>query len=973
MKAFGGISRSICSGRPAPAKRGLQAEADELCDPDKIFSLCDADKGGTLDKFELRFALNAFGLYPTMEEVVCAMGDKTGVGRADFRALLADMLKQVPPEQRKPRAVPYARRGVSMGQLEDLNRTFVDSGWLQERIDEFNTAKAAEIARKEVFKLDINLYALDKFVIRPVTRPEEDEEEEDAGFHEVTATEAFDAHLRHMRRVAERGRSALSQRMRNEANLPQATHMCSYSELVNPKGIRVDFFVSHFWGHEFRDTMAALRLWSRRSFAPCGKKSLDGVVFWLCFLALNQHRVQDEVGETPEQGPFNAALAEAPSGIMVLDPTVAPFSRIWCLYEVFRFQTLRKDLDLVSGLGLVRELEDGEGEHSAEKLAYLQKVGAALKHLSAANSNSSSKDDQHAIWHRIMEKRYHNLKLETVLSQLRNSGFTENHFKTFDAKIRGMLAAPLFRASLSSRDLDNALRWMSLGARFGTRELEEVQAMGCDVPSVTIDVQRGRGAIAVWTLAHCAAFYGNEEGLRDLLSRKANPNASTNFGRTPLHFASTNSHLGVIDILVEHKADLEQTEQLGCTAVYIAALDGQLDVVKKLIGYGAAVNVTATKTKNSVLSQAAGFGFPDVVEELLLHRADPSLKGPALSPLHLAAENGHTAIVARLLEVKSEVDARTAYGETPLHRAAYGGSAEASFLLIAARADVKAREERYQESVMQKVAHSGCVPVLQALADHGVSVNEAQNGTLPPLAIAVKESKLEMVKAMLSWGAEVNSPGGADVAPLHVAASTGDAAAIQILLEARADIEAISAKSGLGFTPLYFACLGDHAAAFTALLDARADANARTTDQSSMLHSTAYTGSPAAAKLALASGLDVNEQEPKSGRTPLHIVLERMQALIVASSAESEESNKGAGKRSKGRGKGGKGMDRSAASKKKIESMVEVAKVFLHAGASCQIQNSAGDTAAGLLLKVEGAPGDELRAAFPAARLKGIS
>ena len=47
--------------------------------------------------------------------------------------------------------------------------------------------------------------------------------------------------------------------------------------------------------------------------------------------------VADEVGENPMQGPFNAALAQAEDGaVMVLDEEINPFKRIWCLFEISR-------------------------------------------------------------------------------------------------------------------------------------------------------------------------------------------------------------------------------------------------------------------------------------------------------------------------------------------------------------------------------------------------------------------------------------------------------------------------------------------------------------------------------------------------------------------------------------------------------------------------------------------------------------
>ena len=60
------------------------------------------------------------------------------------------------------------------------------------------------------------------------------------------------------------------------------------------------------------------------------KESPDDVVFWICLFALNQHQAAMEVGSSPELGPFNAALAKARWGaVMVLDEFAQPFKRVW--------------------------------------------------------------------------------------------------------------------------------------------------------------------------------------------------------------------------------------------------------------------------------------------------------------------------------------------------------------------------------------------------------------------------------------------------------------------------------------------------------------------------------------------------------------------------------------------------------------------------------------------------------------------
>ena len=186
--------------------------------------------------------------------------------------------------------VPHSLRGMALGQLQHLEALFVTTGWLFARCESFNAENAHAIANRTKFRQDTNLYALDTFVVTPMSKPgmcgarEHDEQQ--------TIAEA-------------RGTS-------------------SFSELVNPFGLFVHCFVSHFWGHNFTSTVTALDLWADSNYDKVTSEK-EALVYWICLFALNQHDVA-EVGENPQQGPFNAALAQASGGaVMVLDEEVKPW------------------------------------------------------------------------------------------------------------------------------------------------------------------------------------------------------------------------------------------------------------------------------------------------------------------------------------------------------------------------------------------------------------------------------------------------------------------------------------------------------------------------------------------------------------------------------------------------------------------------------------------------------------------------
>ena len=64
--------------------------------------------------------------------------------------------------------------------------------------------------------------------------------------------------------------------------------------------------------------MEALSKFAEQIYKEIGKNHPDEVVYWICLVALNQQKAADEVGSTPEDGPFNAALAKSKYGAVMV-------------------------------------------------------------------------------------------------------------------------------------------------------------------------------------------------------------------------------------------------------------------------------------------------------------------------------------------------------------------------------------------------------------------------------------------------------------------------------------------------------------------------------------------------------------------------------------------------------------------------------------------------------------------------------
>eukprot|EP00899_Mesostigma_viride_P015913 jgi/Mesvir1/24322/Mv11006-RA.1 len=119
-------------------------------------------------------------------------------------------------------------------------------------------------------------------------------------------------------------------------------------------------------------------------------------------------------------------------------------------------------------------------------------------------------------------------------------------------------------------------------------------------------------------------------------------------------------------------AEVEFSRSLGA-----AAVDGDLDKLKRKIAAGADVNERSAGGYTPLLYASRGGHLP-AVSLLLQHGADVHACTSAgrSSALHRAAAAGHVDVVRRLLQAGASDSAQDADGMTPLHRAAAANQVE---------------------------------------------------------------------------------------------------------------------------------------------------------------------------------------------------------------------------------------------------------------------------------------------------------
>src|SRR5262245_5307155 len=137
-----------------------------------------------------------------------------------------------------------------------------------------------------------------------------------------------------------------------------------------------------------------------------------------------------------------------------------------------------------------------------------------------------------------------------------------------------------------------------------------------------------------------------------------------------------------------------------------------------------------------------------------------------------------------------------------------------------------------------------------------------------PVADAAMRGDRDAVRTLLKQGVDVNAAQGDGMTALHHAAERGDAAMVEMLVYAGANVGAMT-RIGQ-YTPLHVASQSGSAAVVRALLKAGASATARTTTTGvTPLHLAASSGNVEVVKMLLEAGADANAKDADWGQTPL--------------------------------------------------------------------------------------------------------
>ena len=128
-----------------------------------------------------------------------------------------------------------------------------------------------------------------------------------------------------------------------------------------------------------------------------------------------------------------------------------------------------------------------------------------------------------------------------------------------------------------------------------------------------------------------ALFMAAQEGYlpttRALLNHGADPNLwHAEMEITPLHISASNDHIFVVRELIAHKANVDAISGKGYTPLIMACSQGYVETPKALLEAGANINYQSPNDGATALHHAVTSGFVDCTKLLMSHSPDLTIK-----------------------------------------------------------------------------------------------------------------------------------------------------------------------------------------------------------------------------------------------------------------------------------------------------------------------------------------------------------
>ncbi|GAW25150.1 putative ankyrin repeat-containing [Rosellinia necatrix] len=251
---------------------------------------------------------------------------------------------------------------------------------------------------------------------------------------------------------------------------------------------------------------------------------------------------------------------------------------------------------------------------------------------------------------------------------------------------------------------------------------------------INLNIQDGEGMSPL----HHAAYGRHLDTMQFLLLEGGDPNQLDKTGRSPLFCACESGSDTIITLLKEKGVSAVRPNAQGQSQLHLAAQKGNVDVTRRLLGQDDIAteldwtNLEAAGPGTQSPLHIAAQGGHDAIVKLLIEHGFPAntYDSDSRTPLSYASEGGHIQSVKALLVSKSfvGVDGIDRYGRTSLFYAASRGHTDiVTALLGLGQADPNVRDDLGKTAMIYAAqgGHIATVVVLTILTKDGYDIQAA--------------------------------------------------------------------------------------------------------------------------------------------------------------------------------------------------------------------------------------------------------
>jgi len=346
-------------------------------------------------------------------------------------------------------------------------------------------------------------------------------------------------------------------------------------------------------------------------------------------------------------------------------------------------------------------------------------------------------------------------------------------------------------ANINALDRDGATPLHLACKRGETRIVKLLLSHGADPDIATVGPN-------TWYPIHPACYGLHYDVVKLLLEYHADVNVRDSTGKTALHCALSVSNGDgdksgdLIQLLLDAGADVNAAYKLGETPFNIACFKGMESVAKKMLKYGAKVDMS-------------------VVQLLLTNGANQNLHEDGSDsrcssfPLHMAAAGDNGKLVEFLLEHGADIDVADINGNTALHHAIeyYSNNSRNAMSVVDILLENKANVNIVNNSgdtPLYRAVSNGLLDVVSKMLEKCGGNPNGGSPTKCPLVEACLMSNRKLVGVLLKHGADPNltwtscDPRSEREIPLFHAVDKGSVNITRKLLKAGSDVHAVNGE-----------------------------------------------------------------------------------------------------------------------------------------------------------------------------------